>query len=77
MTKAYILIEALPGKAVELAGKIKGLEGVETLHLVTGPYDAIVFTKVADLKTLSDTIVRKIQATGMVARTLTCIAVEE
>lgn len=77
MIKAYILIEALPGKAAELAGTIRGFKGVETVHLVTGPYDAIVFTRVEDLKTLSETIVRKIQETGLVARTLTCITVEE
>jgi len=77
MTKAYILVEALPGKAIELINAIKSLTGVKTVHLVTGPYDVIAFVETADLKSLGEFIVKKIQATGCVARTLTCITVEE
>lgn len=77
MTTAYILIEALPGKAIELTNIVKGLKGVKTVHLVTGPYDVIAFVEAADLKSLGEIIVKKIQATGNVARTLTCITVEE
>ncbi|MFA5035206.1 MAG: Lrp/AsnC ligand binding domain-containing protein [Candidatus Margulisiibacteriota bacterium] len=77
MTSAYILIEAMPGKAIELTGVIKGLKGVKTVHIVTGPYDIIAFVESPDLKTMGEMIVRKIQATGFVARTLTCITVEE
>lgn len=77
MTRAYILIEALPGKAIELTNIIRGLSGVKTVHLVTGPYDVIAFVEAPDLKSLGEIIVKKIQATGCVARTLTCITVEE
>lgn len=76
MTSAYILIEALPGKAIELVNNIKGIQGVKTVHLVTGPYDVITFVESPDLKNLGEMIVKKIQATGCVARTLTCITVE-
>jgi DNA-binding Lrp family transcriptional regulator len=77
MTSAYILIESLPGKAIELTNVIKSLKGVKTVHLVTGPYDVITFVEAPDLKALGELIVKKIQATGFVARTLTCITVEE
>lgn len=77
MTSAYILIESLPGKAIELANVIRSLKGVKTVHLVTGPYDVITFVEAADLKSLGELIVKKIQSTGFVARTLTCITVEE
>ncbi len=76
-TTAYILIESLPGKAIELVGITKGIKGVKTVHLVTGPYDVIAFVEAPDLKSLGELIVKKIQATGFVARTLTCITVEE
>lgn len=76
-TSAYILIESLPGKGIELAGMIKQIQGVKTVHLVTGPYDVIAFVEASDLKTLGDMIVKKIQSTGFVARTLTCITVED
>lgn len=77
MTRAYILVEAIPGKAIELINAIKGLGGVKTVHMVTGPYDVIAFVETPDLKSLGEFIVKKIQATGAVARTLTCITVEE
>lgn len=76
-TKAYILVEALPGKAMDLVNMIKGMKGMNTVHLVTGPYDVIAFAEAPDLKSLGEIIVKKIQATGCVARTLTCILVEE
>ena len=76
-TTAYILIESIPGKAIELVNIIKEIKGVKTVHLVTGPYDIITFVEAPDLKALGDLIVKRIQATGFVARTLTCITVEQ
>jgi len=77
MTNAYILIEALPGKAIELTNVIKGIKGVKTVHLVTGPYDVITYVEAPDLKSLGEMIVKRIQSSGAVARTLTCITVEQ
>jgi len=76
-TNAYILIEALPGKGIDLANIIKEINGVKTVHLVTGPYDVIAFVEAPDLKSLGELIVKRIQSTGFVARTLTCITVEQ
>jgi uncharacterized protein with GYD domain len=76
-TSAYILIEALPGKGIDLMNIIKEIQGVKTVHLVTGPYDVIAFAEADDLKALGEMIVKRIQATGFVARTLTCITVEQ
>ena len=67
MTSAYILIESLPGKAIELTNIIKGIHGVKTVHLVTGPYDVIAFVEAADLKAMGEVIVKRIQSTGFVA----------
>ena len=76
-TSAYILIEALPGKSIDLVSMIKNVEGITTVHLVTGPYDVIAFAEAEDLKSLGEVIVKKIQSTGLVARTITCITVEQ
>jgi len=62
---------------MELVNKVKGMEGMSKVDLVTGPYDVIAYAEAADLKALGDIIVKRIQATGCVARTLTCILVEE
>jgi uncharacterized protein with GYD domain len=76
-TSAYILIEALPGKGIDLVNIIKEIKGVRTVELVTGPYDVIAFAEAPDLKLLGELIVKRIQSTGFVARTLTCITVEQ
>ena len=76
-TSAYVLIEAVPGKALELAKSIEGSEGVKGVHAVTGPYDVIALVEVANIKALGELIVKKIQATNKVSKTLTCICVEE
>ncbi len=77
MTHAYILIESLPGKAIELINAVKSIKGVKRIDLVTGPYDVIAMVEAVDLKALGEMIVKKIQATGCVARTLTCITIEQ
>ncbi|OGC05065.1 hypothetical protein A2276_03870 [candidate division WOR-1 bacterium RIFOXYA12_FULL_43_27] len=76
-THAYILIEALPAKSVDLVAEIRKLPGIRNVHLVTGPYDVIVDVEAPDLKTVGDMVVGKIRATGFVARTVTCIVVDE
>ncbi len=62
---------------MELTNLAKNITGVKTVHLVTGPYDVIAYVEAPDLKTLGEMIVKKIQSSGCVARTLTCITVEE
>ena len=70
---AYVLIEALPGKAREAAQAIVDLDGVESAYSVTGPYDVIVTAKVADLRTLGELVSEKIQTVDGVATTFTCV----
>lgn len=77
MTHAYILIECSPGKGQDLVKAIKGLEVIKQVHFVTGPYDVIAFVEVPDLKELGDVLIKNIQSTGFVARTLTCITVDQ
>lgn len=77
MTQAYILIETIPGKALELVNAISALKMVKQAHLVTGPYDVVAFIEAEDLKSLGDILVRQIQSTGFVSRTLTCITVDQ
>ena len=39
--KAFILIDTSPGKAREVARKIREVPGVSAAHAVTGPHDII------------------------------------
>ena len=77
MTQAYILIETSQGKGIELVDILRKLKGVKQAHFVTGPYDVIAFVEVDDLKSLGDMLVKDVQSTGYVARTLTCITVDQ
>lgn len=70
---AYVLIEALPGKAREVAEATSALDGVESAYSCTGPYDVIVTVKVADLKALGELVSEKIQTVDGVATTFTCV----
>jgi len=71
---AYILIQAEPGKAWNIAKATSELEGVKTAHAVTGLYDVIVHAEPADLETLKDLII-KIQSIEGVQRTHTAVSV--
>ena len=70
---AYVLIEALPGKAREVAKSIATLDGVEASYSVTGPYDVIVTVRVPDLRTLGELVSERIQVVDGVATTFTCV----
>jgi len=71
---AYILIQAEPGRAWDIAKATSELEGVKAAHAVTGLYDVIVHAEPADLETLKDLIV-KIQGIKGVQRTHTAVSV--
>ncbi|OGC24182.1 hypothetical protein A3J90_05265 [candidate division WOR-1 bacterium RIFOXYC2_FULL_37_10] len=75
-TSAYILIECVPGKSSELVNFIKEIAEVKTTHQVTGPYDIIIFVEAEDLRKIGENVLKKIQSTGFVSRTLTCVTVD-
>ncbi|MFD3684244.1 Lrp/AsnC family transcriptional regulator [Nocardiopsis sp. NPDC058631] len=72
MVQAYILIQTEVGQAAEVAERIRGIEGVETAHDVTGPYDVIVRAEASDIDSLGALVVARIQRLDGIARTLTC-----
>ncbi|WP_028646897.1 Lrp/AsnC family transcriptional regulator [Nocardiopsis sp. CNT312] len=72
MVQAYILIQTEVGKAAEVAGHVRGLEGVDEAHDVTGPYDVVVQARADDIDALGTLVVARIQRLEGIARTLTC-----
>jgi DNA-binding Lrp family transcriptional regulator len=72
MVQAYILIQTEVGQAAEVAGRIRGIEGVREAHDVTGPYDVIVQAEADDIDSLGTLVVARIQRLDGIARTLTC-----
>ena len=76
MVQAYVLITAAIGKVRGVAEELKGLQGVKSVHVVTGPYDIIVFVEAKELGSLTNTVVKGIHKIKGVVDTNTAIVVE-
>ncbi|MCD6248153.1 MAG: Lrp/AsnC ligand binding domain-containing protein [Hadesarchaea archaeon] len=76
MVEAYILITAAIGKVKEVARKLKELDNIKSVRVVTGPYDIIVLAEAKDLTTLTNTVVEDIHRISGVVDTNTAIVVE-
>ena len=68
---AYILIQA-EVNAADVAREIRKLDGVESADDVSGPYDVIVRLTAADMDSLGQLVVTKVQSVEGITRTLTC-----
>lgn len=68
---AYVLIQTAVN-AAHVAGEIRKIDGVESAEDVSGPYDVIVRAAAADMDTLGQLVVSKIQTVEGITRTLTC-----
>ena len=74
-TKAYVLIETAVGKAKDVAATLKGVDGVSSVDVVTGPYDVIAIIEAEDLGSVGDTVTGSVHTLGGIVRTVTCLAV--
>ena len=72
MVEAYILLQTEVGKADSVVREIAGIDGVVSAEPVTGPYDAVVRARAADVDALGKLVVANIQAASGITRTLTC-----
>ena len=74
--KAFILVDTSPGKAREVAQKLRQVPGVSAAHAVTGPHDIIVMAEAADVSSLGELVVQKVQSVTGVNRTVTSIVAD-
>jgi DNA-binding Lrp family transcriptional regulator len=75
--QAFVLLEATAGQALDARRQVAKIEGVRASYAVTGPFDVIVHAEAPDFKSVAQLVVAKIQALSSVARTLTCVVVED
>jgi DNA-binding Lrp family transcriptional regulator len=73
---AYVLIKIAPGKSRTITDQISRIEGVKTVHPVTGMFDIIAFLESSDINSLTGTVRAKIQTIEGVLRTHTAIVGE-
>jgi DNA-binding Lrp family transcriptional regulator len=69
---AYVLIQIEMGKAAEVAGRIRAIEGVDSAEIATGPYDVIARTTAPTMDDLGRMVVGQIEMVEGITRTLTC-----
>ena len=73
--KAYVLINASPGRAIEVAQKMQGKPGISAADAITGEYDVIAVCEAPDVNAIGQLIVDKIQKIDGVFKTITCLVV--
>jgi len=73
--RAYVLINASAGKAIEVAKSLQGVKGIELADAITGEYDVIAAVEAPDVAGIGSVIVEKIQKIDGVFKTVTCLAV--
>ena len=74
-TKAYLLVETAVGKTRDVATTLKNLGGIETVDVVTGPYDIIAMISADDMAVVGNLVTGSIHTVPGVVRTVTCVAV--
>lgn len=72
--EAYILVNSVPGMVWEIAEAALEIEGVKTVHAVTGQFDVIAYAEFANMDTLRKIINRFMSLNG-VQRTQTAIVI--
>ena len=74
--KAFILIETVGSKSKQVVNHLGKLHGVESVDLVTGPYDIIAVVSGENLNDIGDLITGKIHNIPDINRTVTCLVVK-
>ncbi len=74
-TKAYLLVETAVGKTRDVANTLRSLNGIETVDVVTGPYDIIAVIAGDDMSVVGTLVTESVHTVQGVVRTVTCVAV--
>jgi DNA-binding Lrp family transcriptional regulator len=75
MVRAFVLITATAGKALEVVDRLRDAEGVVHADAITGEYDVIAEVQAEDIAGIGRLVVERVQANG-VLKTITCLAVQ-
>jgi DNA-binding Lrp family transcriptional regulator len=73
--KAYVLINASPGRSLDLAARMRAVPGIQDADAITGEYDIIAVGEAADVQALGALVVNHIQKLEGVFKTTTCLVI--
>lgn len=74
--KAYVFVNVAPGKSIDVAGRLRAIEGVKSADTCWGLPDIVALVETANLKALQDFVLNKIQRVAGVNQTDTHIVWE-
>lgn len=74
-TKVYLLVETSVGKTRGVASALQDMTCIESVDVVTGPYDIVAVIEGPDMGSVGNLITGKIHSVEGVVRTVTCVAV--
>ena len=74
-TKAYLLVETAVGKTRDVAATLRGIDGIDSVDVITGPYDIIAVIAGDDMSVVGNVVTERIHTVTGVTRTVTCVAV--
>ena len=72
MFEAFVLIQCEVGKGAGVARAIAGLDRIQVVDVVTGPFDVVVRAEATSIDELGKLVLRPIQQVDGVIRTMTC-----
>ena len=72
--RAYILVETSVGKTRDVAAVLRSVQGIQSVDVVTGPYDIIATIDSPDVNSMGALITDTIHSVGGVVRTVTCVS---
>ncbi len=75
LARAYVLIEAEAGQVGSVIAALRGLQGVRTADIITGPYDLIAVIEVPDQRAIGRLVMDELHGIAGIKRTITCLAI--
>ena len=75
LARAYVLIEAEAGQVAEVIAALRGLQGVRTADIITGPYDLIAVIELPDQRAIGRLVMDELHGIAGIKRTITCLAI--
>ena len=76
MVRAYVLITANAGRALDVVDRLKSQDGVLQVDAITGEYDVIAQVQAGDVAGVGRLVVDKVQSSDGVYKTVTCLALQ-
>jgi len=73
--KAYVLLRTAPGLTKAIFSSLKISPMVQSVELITGPYDLIVAIEAATTSEILTTVMKEIRPAAGVRDTVTCLVV--